>query len=109
MPTATYAPPTLGYGNRAEASIDAVNQWMRSTPWYQQKLASWGQTPNNVHLSDWQKQDLIRTAQANGVVVDEGHDGQQLDDSGNFEAKGHGLRNTLIVAGIAAAALATAG
>lgn len=101
--------PNLGYGQRAEAPINAVNSWMRGQPWYQSLLASWGQTPTNVHLSDWQKQQLIRAAQANGVVVDEGHDGQQLDDAGNFQAKGHGLRNTLIVAGVAAAALATMG
>lgn len=104
MPT-----PNLGYGTRGEAPINSVNQWMRSQPWYQQLITSFGQNPNNVHLNDDQKQQVIRAAQANGVVVDEGHDGQQIDDSGNFEAKGHGLRNTLIVAGIAGAALLTAG
>lgn len=101
--------PTLGYGQRAEAPIDAVNQWMRSQLWYQSLIRSFGQNPNSVHLSDDQKQAVIRAAQANGVVVDEGHNGQEVDDSGNFQAKSHALRNTLIVAGIAAAALATAG
>lgn len=102
-------PPALGYGQRGEAPIDAVNQWMRSQGWYAQLLSQWGQSPSNTHLSDWQKEQVLRAAQAHGVVVDEGGDGQEIDDSGNFRAKGHGLRNTLIVAGIAAAALATAG
>ncbi len=101
--------PQLGYGQRAEAPIDAVNIWMRGQPWYQALIRSFGQDPNDVHLNDTQKQQVIRAAQANGIIVDEGHDGQEVDDSGNFQAKSHALRNTLIVAGIAAAALATAG
>lgn len=101
--------PALGYGNRSEVNIDTYNQWQRSQPWYQQLIRSFGQDPNNVHLDDNQKQQVIRAAQANGVVVDEGGDGQEVDDSGNFRAKGHKLRNTLIVAGLAGAALATAG
>ncbi len=107
MADSRYAtPPTLGYGQRAEAPIDAVNQWMRSQPWYQSLIRSFGQDPNNVHLNDSQKQQVIRAAQANGVIVDEGHNGQEVDDSGNFQAKSHALRNTLIVAGLAAAAIA---
>jgi hypothetical protein len=102
-------PPALGYGQRGEAPINSVNQWMRSQPWYTQLITSFGQTPNNVHLNDAQKQQVIRAAQANGVIVDEGHNGQEVDDSGNFQAKSHALRNTLIVAGIAGAALLTAG
>ncbi len=101
--------PQLGYGQRGEAPIDAVNIYMRSTPWYQALIKSFGQDPNNVHLNDSQKQQVIRAAQANGIIVDEGHNGQEVDDSGNFQAKSHALRNTLIVAGIAAAALATMG
>lgn len=101
--------PQLGYGNRDNASIDHVNQMMRSQPWYYEYLKSQGQSPDNVHLNDAQKQGLIRAAQGNGIVVDEGRDGQEIDDSGNFRAKGHKLRNTMIVAGIAAATLATMG
>jgi hypothetical protein len=101
--------PNLGYGQRGEAPIDAVNQWMRSQPWYQQQLAAWGQNPNGVKLNDDQKQQIVRLAQAHGVVIDEGHNGQEVDDSGNFQAKSHKLRNTLIVGGIAGAALLTAG
>lgn len=101
--------PQLGYGNRNDASIDHVNQMMRTQPWYQAKLASMGVDPNNVRLNDSQKQELIREAQAHGIVVDEGNNGQEIDDSGNFRAKGHKLRNTMIVAGIAAATLATMG
>jgi len=107
--TATPAPPSLGYGQRAEAPIDAVNQWMRTQPWYTALIKSFGQDPSNVHLNDSQKQQVIKAAQAAGVVVDEGHNGQEVDDSGNFQAKSHALRNTLIVAGIAGAALVTAG
>lgn len=105
MPTT----PALGYGQRGDAPIDQVNIWMRSTPWYQSLIKSFGQQPNNVHLNDQQKQQVIRAAQANGVVVDEGGNGQEIDDSGNFQAKSHTLRNTLTVAGIAAAAIATMG
>jgi hypothetical protein len=106
MPTPT---PSLGYGQRGEASIDAVNRYMRSAPWYQALLQSFGQNPANVHLTDAQKQQVIRAAQAHGIIVDEGHNGQEVDDSGNFHAKSHALRNTLVVAGIAGAALLTAG
>lgn len=112
--TATYGPtpaaqPQLGYGQRNETSLDAFNQWFRSTPQYYAKLKEFGQDPTNVHLNDAQKQQMVKLAQSLGAVVDEGGNGQEVDDSGNFRAKGHKLRNTLIVAGIAAAALATAG
>lgn len=102
-------PPPLGYGQRGEAPLDAFNQWFRARPEYYAKLASWGQDPTNVHLNDDQKQQMVRLAQSLGAVVDEGHNGQEVDDSGNFQAKSHALRNTLIVAGIAAASLATMG
>ncbi len=108
--TPATAPPSLGYGQQGKAPIDAVNQWMRSQPWYQALIRSFGQDPSNVHLNDSQKQQIVRAAQANGVVVDEGHNGQQVDDSGNFEPKSSStLSKVLIVGGIAAAALATAG
>lgn len=96
-------PPTLGYGNTNSASIDSVNQWMRGQPWYQALIRSFGQDPNNVHLNDSQKQAIIKAAQANGVIVDEGGGGQDVDDSGNFEAKSHTGRNIAIVAAIAGA------
>lgn len=101
--------PQLGYGNRAETSIDTFNQWFRSQPEYYAKLREFGQDPRNVHLNDYQKQQMVRLAQSLGAVVDEGNNGQEVDDSGNFRAKSHALRNTLIVAGIAGAALLTAG
>lgn len=99
--------PQLGYGQPTEATIDQVNQWMRSTPWYQSLLKSWGQDPNNVHLNDAQKRQIVQQAQANGVVVDEGN--MEVDPSGNFNPVGHKLRNTLIVAGLAAATIGTMG
>ena len=95
------AQPNLGYGKQTEASIDAVNQWMRSTPWWQQIAGQGG------HLSKQQRQMILRQAQANGVVVDEGD--MEIDPAGNFNPRGHKLRNTLIVAGIAGATLATMG
>jgi hypothetical protein len=105
MPDTTQ--PNLGYGGTTEATRDQVNIWMRSQPWYQQMLTSWGQSPDNVHLQDWQKEAIVRGAQANGVVVDQGK--QEIDDSGNFRNVGHKLRNTLIVAGLAGATIATMG
>lgn len=101
--------PNLGYGNRAETSIDTFNQWLRAQPEYTKLIQSFGQSPDNVHLNDGQKQQVVRLAQSLGAVVDEGGNGQEVDDSGNFRAKGHKLRNTLIVAGIAGAALLTMG
>lgn len=98
-------PPTLGYGNTNSASLDSVNQWMRGQPWYQALIRSFGQDPNSVHLNDAQKAAVVKAAQANGIVVDEGHNGQEVDDSGNFEAKSNLGRNILIGAGIAGLAL----
>jgi hypothetical protein len=103
------ATPNLGYENRASTSIDTFNKWFRAQPQYYAKLAEMGQDPNNVHLSDSQKQQMVRLAQSLGAVVDEGGNGQEVDESGNFRATGHKLRNGLIVAGIAGAALLTAG
>lgn len=95
-------------GGASEASIDAVNQWMRSAPWYRELLASMGVNPDRpVHLTSVQKQQIVQGAQQHGVVVDEGD--IEVDDGGNFNPKGHKLRNTLIVAGIAAASIATMG
>lgn len=99
--------PNLGYGKQSEATIDQVNIWMRSTPWYQQQMRSWGQDPGHPHLTKDQSAQILRTAQANGVVVDQG--AMEVDDGGNFNPKGHKLRNTLIVAGVAAATIATMG
>lgn len=95
MPTTQ---PQLGYGKQTEASIDQVNQWMRSQPWWQQIKG------NSQDIGPQQKQAILRAAQQNGVVVDEGD--MEIDKAGNFNPKGHKLRNTLIVAGIAGAALA---
>src|SRR6266478_5769244 len=93
----------VGKGS-SEADIDHVNIWMRAQPWYQDQMKQWGQDPGHPHLNDKQAKQIMRLAQANGVVVDEGHD--EVDKGGNFDKKGHALRNTLIVAGIAAATIA---
>lgn len=91
----------------SEASINAVNQAMRAQPWYQAFLASIGQSPDAVQLSKAQSRQLLRLAQANGVQVDEGH--IEVDPGGNFNPKGHKLRNTLIGVGIGGAAALTGG
>ena len=96
------AAPNLGYGKASAQSLDSVNQWMRSQPWYQAFLQQNGISPSAVKLSNAQKAALVKAAQANGLVVDEGK--QELDDSGNFRNKSHKLRNTLIAAGIGAGA-----
>lgn len=95
------------WGGDSEASIDAVNQWMRAQPWYQQFLQEQGQAADGVELSSTQRQALLRLAQANGAVVDEGD--IEVDPAGNFNPKGHKLRNTLIAAGIGGAAALTGG
>lgn len=109
MPFDPNAPGIGGdYGGAAKVDMNTVNQWMRTQPWYQQKLQSWGFGPGvPVKLNDSQKKELVHVAQSMGVKVDEGD--TEIDDSGNFRAQGHKLRNTLIVAGIAAASLATMG
>ena len=105
---ATTPPPAYGYGQQTPASIDAVNIWMRGQPWYAQMMQSWGKDPAHPGgLSDAQRTAVVRGAQANGVIVDESH--QEVDPNGNFRTIGHGLRNTMIVAGLAAATIATMG
>lgn len=104
---ATTPPVNLGYDKPSEATLDQVNTWMRSRPWYQDLMAAWGQDPGHPTLTKAQSQQVLQAAQAEGVVVDEGD--MEVDNHGNFNPKGHKLRNTLIVAGIAGATLATLG
>ncbi len=86
-----------------KVDIDKFNQWMRAQPWYAQTLAKFGGRAD----SDAAKTAVVRAAQAAGAQIDEGN--MEVDNTGNLRGKGHKLRNTLIVAGIAGAALATAG
>lgn len=88
----------------SESSIDQVNQWMRSQPWYQAQLAQWGVNPNSVKLTEAQRNQLVALAQANGVQVDQGN--IEVDPAGNFNPIGHKLRNGLLAAGIGGAAVA---
>jgi hypothetical protein len=94
--------PNLGYGKQSEATINQVNQWMRAQPWWNQIRGN-----NTGDLTESQRQQILRAAQANGVIVDEGD--MEVDKGGNFNPKGHKLRNTLVVAGIAGATIATMG
>ncbi len=98
----------LGYGRQTETTIDQANIAMRSMPWYQDLLRSMGKDPNGpIRVSKEEGQRILRGAQQNGFVIDEGS--LHIDDSGNIDKKGHAVRNTLIVAGIAAATIATMG
>jgi hypothetical protein len=101
-------PTTSVLGGQSEATIDQANIAMRAMPWYQDQMRAWGMDPGHPgNLSDSQRTQLTRAAQANGFVVDEGN--IEMDDHGNFNPIGHKLRNTLIVAGLAAATIATMG
>lgn len=99
--------PQLGYNQKNETTIDTFNQWFRQQPEYQRQLSEWGVDPNDVHLAKSQSQQLLKLAQKLGAVVDEGD--MEVDPSGNMNPKGHKLRNTLLVAGIAGATIGTMG
>lgn len=102
------APTNLQAGGKpTEATIDQANIGMRAMPFYQDYMRSIGQDPAHPTLTKDQSKGLLRQAQANGFVVDEGN--MEMDNHGNFNPKGHKLRNTLIVAGIAGATIATMG
>ncbi len=94
------------WGGDSETSIDQANQWMRAQPWYQQQMQAWGQDPGHPTLNKAQSKQIVRLAQANGAVVDEGH--IEVDDHGNFNPIGHKLRNGLIIAGLAAGGILAA-
>jgi hypothetical protein len=94
-------------GGQSEATIDQANIAMRGSPWYQTQMRAWGQDPGHPTLTSWQSDQIRRLAQANGYKIDEGN--IEVDDHGNFNPKGHKLRNTLIVVGLAAATIATMG
>ena len=96
------APRSVVKGS-SESDINSLNAWMRSQPWYQEQLAKWGVNPSSVKLSDAQRQQLVSLAQQNGVQVDQGN--IEVDPAGNFNPIGHKLRNTLIGAGVAGAAI----
>lgn len=95
-------PPSELRNKPSEATLDQVNIWMRSQPWWSQIRGG-----NSGDLTKDQRQKILRAAQAAGVHVDEGD--IEVDKGGNFNPKGHKLRNTLIVAGIAGATIATMG
>lgn len=101
-------PPLDVRQTSSEADINSVNEWMRAQPWYHQLLTSMGQDPaQGIHLSNDQAQQVMQAAQANGIQVDMGD--IEVDPSGNFNPKGHKLRNALIAAAIGGGALLTGG
>jgi hypothetical protein len=103
---ADYVPQPLG-GKASEATLDQANIAMRAMPWYQDFLKSIGQNPASVKLNDQQRDQLLQQARSHGFQID--NKGMQIDEAGNVDKKGHAVRNTLIVAGIAAATIATMG
>lgn len=72
-----------GIGN--DQQVNQANQFMREQPWYQALLKSWGQDPNNVHLSDWQQQELLNVARNHGIWISNDY---QIDPSGNIADAG---------------------
>lgn len=105
-PGQSVADPTRQNKHGTEAQIDQVNQWMRQTPWYQAYMKAWGQDPGHPTLTKDQSRTLRQVAASQGVQIT---DDVEMDNHGNLNPKGHKLRNTLIVAGIAAATIATMG
>lgn len=95
-------PTAFPSGIGSPEQIDQANRAIHEQPWYLALLQSWGQDPNNVHLNDSQKQQLLQTARDKGVGIS---DRFEMDDSGNIQEQGHKLRNALIAAGVGAAAL----
>ncbi len=91
-------------GDTNAASTNEVNIWMRGQPWYQQIIAQHGGSAG----SDAAKKQIVAAAQKNGVQIDQSN--VDVDDSGNLKVKGmSGWEKALIVAGIAAATIATMG
>lgn len=86
------------------ASTNEVNIWMRGQPWYQAIIAQHGGSAG----SDAAKSQIIAAAQKNGVQIDQSN--VDVDDSGNLQVKGmSGWEKGLIIAGVAAATIATMG
>lgn len=98
-------PPGIGNDQQAQQAT----AFMRQQPWYAQLLQSWGKNPagdtngNPEKLSDDQQQQLLQTAQANGIGIS---DKYQIDENGQIAEKpSHLLRNIAIGAGIGGLAL----
>lgn len=90
-----------GIGN--DAQVNQANQWLREQPWYQDLLRSWGQNPQNVHLSDAQREQLLNIARTRGVGISNDY---EMDESGNIHDKGmSGWKKALLIGGGAAGAL----
>lgn len=96
-----YTGPALG-DRGSETDINTANQWMRSQPWYLEFLKSQGQDPAAVRLSDSQRQRLGALMVQHGLPLPEKN---EIDQAGNINPRGHKLRNFLIGAGIAGAAV----
>lgn len=86
------------------ASTNEVNIWMRGQPWYQDILAQNGGNAN----SDAAKAQIVAAAQAHGVQIDQSN--VSVDNTGNLKVNGmSGWEKGLIIAGVAAATIATMG
>ncbi len=98
-----------GIGNEQQAS--QATAFMRSQPWYQELVSSWGLDPNDTDqngnlttkLTDEQQQQLIAAARDNGIGIS---DSYSIDENGQIaKPDSHMLRNIAIAAGIAGLAL----
>lgn len=97
-------PKGLGTDQEATQATSA----MRQSPWYQDwakknNLQFQGDQYGNASLNDNQQQDLYNQALQHGIGLNNKYD--QVDQNGQISEAHHKLRNTLIGAGIGAAAL----
>lgn len=101
---AAQLPPGIGNDQQAMQATAA----MRQMPWYVQWLKQQGLNPNDpttqdVKLTAGQQKSLLDAARANGIGIS---DSYMVNENGQIVHEGgHKLRNVLIGAGIAGAAL----
>lgn len=91
-----------------ESQINQINLWMRQQPWYIEFFRSKGLNPNQVKLTDQQRNELTMIATRNGVQLG---DRMKIDSAGNVNQMGGfaGMPTWAKVAIAAAPAAATAG
>lgn len=93
-----------GLGNDQQAT--QATAFLRQQPWYLQWLQQNRITPGpdqQVHLNDQQREQLQQLVTSHGIGMNNKYD--EIDENGQISEGHHKLRNTLIGAGIGAAAL----
>lgn len=68
-----------------ESQINQINLWMRQQPWYIEFFRSKGLNPNQVKLTDQQRNELTMIATRNGVQLG---DRMKIDSAGNVNQMG---------------------